>query len=143
MAEKECWSVGKGRGNVLPDLGVGEGWPGGGGRDPPRDLHPPRSTELFAWKAMVCRLPLRKRFYSTNKYLWSTYKVPSPVGMRCREVYAPPLASWRQSLVPTQPPRLRGGTGAGLGEHAGRSECLELGALGEATWGKCGIRVGP
>lgn len=43
MAEKECWSVGKGRGKVLPDLGVGEGWPGGGGRDPPRG--PPPTQE--------------------------------------------------------------------------------------------------
>ena len=69
MAEKECRSVGKGRGKVLLDLGVGEGWPGGGGRDPPRDLHPPRSTELFAWKAWFAGCPYKNPFIQpTNIY---------------------------------------------------------------------------
>lgn len=33
MAEKECWSVGKERGKVLPDLGGGEGHQGGGEKE--------------------------------------------------------------------------------------------------------------
>lgn len=34
------------------------------------------------------------------------------MGVGCREVYALPLTSRRQSLVWTQPQRLKGGTGA-------------------------------
>lgn len=84
MAGKECWSVGKGRGKVLPRLG---GW--GRVSNKKEETHPGVSTHpgaqsylLFAQTcpdSVLYRLPLRNPFYSTKKYLRGTHKMPSPV----------------------------------------------------------------
>lgn len=127
MAGKECWSVGKGRGKVLPGLGDG----GGSANEEEEESHPevsphpgaqsylPGSVQMPCFAGCPYKTPF---IQPTNIYGAPTRCQASPVGTGRGEVYAPPLSSRRKSLVWTQTQRLTGGTGAGLGEHVGRSK---------------------
>ena len=93
---------------------------------------------------MLCRLPLQNPFYSANKYLWSTHKVPGvPSGDRARgSICSTPVLQEEEPSVDSASEADRRHR-CRVRRTCREEQVTRAAGSGEGIWRKCGIRVGP
>lgn len=140
MAGKECWSVGKGRGKVLPNLG------GGGGSVMRRRRRPTQGSPPTQECSAICLKRARfhalqaaltkPRVFSQHIFLGHAQGAKLRAGPRVGRVRGsrgsiPVLPEAKPSVDSAT--KAEGGTGAGLGEHGESSKCESWGLWGGYT----------